>query len=140
MATNYATQPYAIPGHVNQELSPASSMSPASPRMQGYLQQHAPNPTKQLRPLKSPLYVPAALRPTEHFCNSSPMTPPKSLHGSLDSLQEHEQSSSPEAQDGLGFGAFDPEWAHEEDLGEVTGPPTREHWKVCSTAALRTRV
>jgi hypothetical protein len=60
------------------------------------------------------------------------MTPPKSLHGSLDSLKEEEvQSGSPETQHDLGFGAFDPDWAHEEDLGEVTGPPTRDHWKVC---------
>ena len=128
---NYPAQPYAIPEHMSQEPSPASSPSPISPRMQDYIQQHAPNPYKQLRPLKSPLYVPAALRPTEHFCSPSPMTPPKSLQGSLDNLQEDEAgAASTEAQHDLVYNAFDPEWAHEEDLGEVTGPPSRDHWKV----------
>ncbi len=131
MATNYPAQPYAIPEYMSQEPSPASSASPTSPRMQEYLQQHAPNPYKQLRPLKSPLYVPAALRPTEHFCTSSPMTPPKSLQGSLDNLQEdHARTASPEAHHDMAFNAFDPDWAYEEDLGEVTGPPSRDHWKV----------
>lgn len=99
--------------------------------MHEYLQQHAPNPYKQLRPLKSPLYVPAALRPTEHFVTPSPMTPPKSLHGSLDNLKDHEpQIASPDVQDHFNLEAFDPEWVQEEDLGEVTGPPTKDHWKV----------
>ena len=99
--------------------------------MQDYIQQHAPNPYKQLRPLKSPLYVPAALRPTEHFCAPSPMTPPKSLQGSLDSLQEDvARTTSPDAHDEMTLHAFDPEWAQEELLGDVTGPPTRDHWKV----------
>ncbi|KIW88261.1 uncharacterized protein Z519_11372 [Cladophialophora bantiana CBS 173.52] len=130
MATNYTTQPYAIPDYMSQQPSPASSTSPTSPRMHDYIQQHAPNPYKQLRPLKSPLYVPAALRPTEHFCTPSPMTPPKSLHGSLDSLQEDQgRTASPDHQYELGLEAFDPDWVQEEELGEVTGPPTREHWK-----------
>ena len=132
---NYMAQPYTVPDFTAQEPSPASSTSPTSPRMQDYIQQHAPNPYKQLRPLKSPLYVPAALRPTEHFCSPSPMTPPKSLHGSLDNLKEDEaRTASPDVQNELGLGVFDPDWAQEEDLGEVTGPPTREHWKVRPTS------
>ena len=131
MAMNYPTQPYTIPDYASQQPSPASSASPTSPRMQDYIQQHAPNPYKQLRPLKSPLYVPAALRPTEHFCTPSPMTPPKSLQGSLDNLQEDEdRAASPDAQHDLALAAFDPDWAQDEELGEVTGPPTRDHWKV----------
>jgi hypothetical protein len=99
--------------------------------MNEYLQQHGPNPYKQLRPLKSPLYVPAVLRPTEHFCSPSPMTPPKSLHGSLDNLQDHEtRSGSPETEHGLDIEAYDPTWIQDEDLGDVTGPPTKAHWKV----------
>lgn len=98
--------------------------------MQDYLQ-HAPNPYKQLRPLKSPLYVPAVLRPTEHFCTPSPMTPPKSLHGSLDNLQENEgQPRSADTARALDIETFDPDWVPEEDLGVVTGPPSKEHWKV----------
>ena len=129
---NYPAQPYTIPDYTSQQQpSPASSASPTSPRMQDYIQQHAPNPYKQLRRLKSPLYVPAALRPTEHFCTPSPMTPPKSLQGSLDDLQEDEaRTASPDAHHDLALAAFDPDWAQEDELGEVTGPPTRDHWKV----------
>jgi hypothetical protein len=59
------------------------------------------------------------------------MTPPKSLHGSLDNLQEDEaQEASPDAYHNLGWDAMPAEWAQEEELGEVTGPPTRDHWKV----------
>lgn len=136
MTANYSTQTYTIPENnhfiVSRQHSPASSISPQSPRMQDYLQQHAPNPYKQLRPLKSPLYVPAALRPTEHFYTPSPMTPPKSLHGSLDNLENAEpQVASPEHQYPLDLESYDPDWVQEEELGEVTGPPTKEHWKVC---------
>ncbi|KAK4944895.1 Zn finger protein [Elasticomyces elasticus] len=133
MATNSTTQTYTIPENhffARQQHSPASSPSPTSPRMQEYLQQHAPNPYKQLRPLKSPLYVPAALRPTEHFYNPSPMTPPKSLHGSLDNLQDNERrSESPEQQVYTESDPYDHMWVQEEELGDVTGPPTKEHWK-----------
>ena len=133
MATDYATQTFAIPENqrfASQQPSPASSASPASPRMQDYLQQVAPNPYKQLRPLKSPLYVPAVLRPTEHFSTMSPMTPPKSLQGSLDNLQEDHVAQSPDEQR-TDLDGFDPEWLQSEELGDVTGPPTKEHWKVC---------
>ncbi|KAJ9502778.1 Zn finger protein [Exophiala xenobiotica] len=136
MTANYSTQTYTIPqtqqNHffASQQPSPASSASPNSPRMQDDLQQHAPNPYKQLRPLKSPLYVPAALRPTEHFYTPSPMTPPKSLHESLDTLDTSEtQTGSPEQQQHLDLESYDPDWIQEADLGEVTGPPTKDHWK-----------
>jgi hypothetical protein len=130
---NYTTQTYTIPEHeryASQQPSPVSSISPASPRMHDYLQQVAPNPYKQLRPMKSPLYVPAVLRPTEHFSCTSPMTPPKSLQGSLDSLQvqEHEAEEQ-ETHYYNDLETFDTEWAQGEELGEVTGPPTKDHWK-----------
>jgi hypothetical protein len=110
--------------------------------MQDDLQQHAPNPYKQLRPLKSPLYVPAALRPTEHFYTPSPMTPPKSLHESLDTLETSEtQTGSPEQQQHLDLESYDPDWIQEADLGEVTGPPTKDHWKVrCCKQAPTARI
>lgn len=81
--------------------------------------------------MKSPLYVPAALRPTERPNKNPPTTPPKSLHGSVDSLE-----------DGFTEGVKDDtrsvpldlvvanDWFADEELGEVTGEPTREHWKV----------
>ena len=60
------------------------------------------------------------------------MTPPKSLHGSLDNLQEYERrSESPEQQTYTESDPYDHMWIQEEELGDVTGPPTKEHWKVC---------
>jgi len=133
MTTSYPPQTFQVPEnqvplYAPQEPSPASSASPTSPRINEYIKQHAPNPYKQLRPLKSPMYVPAVLRPTEHF--STPITPPKSQHGSLDSL--YNASSDAEqhaAQLQLDLDALGCDWANDEDLGDVTGPPTREHWK-----------
>lgn len=60
------------------------------------------------------------------------MTPPKSLHESLDNLRDNEaQFSGDETHYPTDFDeTFDPEWAQEEELGAVTGPPTKEHWKV----------
>src|ERR1700761_3632470 len=129
MTTTYPVQTYTVfqqnQGQYygsGQQISPASSTSPTSPRLSEY----APNPAKQLRPLKSPLYVPAVLRPTEHFPQASPMTPPKSLHGSLDSLNDNQDDMEEQAQINL---ALERDWSDDEDLGTVTGPPTREHWK-----------
>lgn len=132
MATNTQTFAYAAEAqhYVSQQHSPASSTSPASPRINDYLQQIAPNPYKQLRPLKSPLYVPAVLRPTEHFSKISPMTPPKSIHGSLDNLHDEQVDETLEP-DQFAFTGVESEWLQDEELGEVTGPPTRDHWKVC---------
>ena len=134
MASNHPPQPsqaYPIPDNIaarygyQQQPSPANSTSPISPRMTEYTQPQAPNPYKQLRPLKSPLYTPAVLRPTEHF--STPTTPPKSQHGSLDSLPEADVDATLRAaQIRL---VMEHQWANDEELGEVTGPPTREHWK-----------
>ncbi|RMD39368.1 hypothetical protein DV735_g5765, partial [Chaetothyriales sp. CBS 134920] len=127
MTTNYPAQAYPIPEFQQsafwpQQLSPASSVSPTSPRSNEQVRQHAPNPFKQLRPLKSPLYVPAVLRPTEHF--STPMTPPKSQHGSIDSLRDEELAA--QARAGLDLEALATDLL---ELGEVTGPPTHDHWK-----------
>ena len=133
MTTNYPAKTFPIPENQSTynmytEPSPASSASPTSPRMNELIQRHAPNPYKQLRPLKSPLYVPAVLRPTEHF--SSPATPPKSQHGSLDSLKDAERDAQLEAaQAELDFETLHTGWLDEDDLGDVTGPPTKEHWK-----------
>jgi hypothetical protein len=65
------------------------------------------------------------------------MTPPKSLQGSLDSLQvqEHEAEEQ-ETHYYNDLETFDTEWAQGEELGEVTGPPTKDHWKVCSNSGV----
>ncbi|KAI9874505.1 MAG: hypothetical protein M1830_009675 [Pleopsidium flavum] len=126
-----------------QQISPVSSasatplnVSPTSPRITNqhpYLPLH----TRQLRPPKSPLYVPAVLRPTERPVRQSPLTPPRSVHGSLDSLDGTEagralsRRSTGESMKKAGLGRLvEDERIGESELGTVTGLPTREHWKV----------
>lgn len=147
MAGNYSSQTHDQPNNQpplfgTQQMSPAESAmnspnnaSPTSPRFQNQLQHHVPGQVRQLRPMKSPLYVPAALRPTERPNKNTPPTPPKSLQGSLDSLQDegHASVDSLRAPVDLVVGN---DWIANEDLGEVTGEPTREHWKVSTISSL----
>jgi hypothetical protein len=92
-----------------------------------------PLQSRQLRPLKGPLYVPAALRPTERPQKSSPITPPRSVHGSLDSLNEDTEPISRRSTMESKFSSIsksaEHEWMKTEHLGTVTGMPTRDHWK-----------
>ena len=99
--------------------------------MDTFIKNQVPNHVRhlippQLRPPKSPLYVPAALRPTERPIKQSPMTPPKSLHGSLDSLEETGFDDTVGVDGAPPFDMVFPE----EELGDVTGPPNKDHWKV----------
>ncbi|GAB1199289.1 hypothetical protein APSETT444_008635 [Aspergillus pseudonomiae] len=119
---------YGQPSPIN-----TANNSPTSPR-----QQYLPLQTRQLRPPKGPLYVPAALRPTERPQKTSPPSPPRSIHGSLDSLNDGSEEPQPAltrrstiesaVSDGISKLAQD-EWMKHEHLGEVTGLPTRDHWK-----------
>jgi hypothetical protein len=144
MAVNYSTQTYTHPNNQlplfgAHQISPADSAanspnndSPTSPRSHHSLQYHIPGQVRQLRPMKSPLYVPAALRPTERPTKTTPMTPPKSMYGSLDSLEDgnaegHSRVDGTRAPLDL---VVENDWFGDEHLGEVTGEPTREHWKV----------
>jgi len=89
-------------------------------------QPYNPNPTKQLRPLKSPLYIPAVLRPTEHFPVMSPMTPPKSIRSSLQHIKETDTHEIRQSD----LDAYLSQMQVDEgELGEVTGPPKQDHWK-----------
>jgi hypothetical protein len=137
-ATTTTPAPISVYGHpspVNSAANTANS-SPTSPR-----QQFLPLQTRQLRPPKGPLYVPAALRPTERPQKPSPPTPPRSVHGSLDSLNDGSEEPQPSltrrstiesaASGGISKLAEN-EWMKNEQLGEVTGLPTRDHWKVRS--------
>ena len=135
MTSNHPPQTHSIPTRPlpeQQNTTPESSVSPTSPRLPNYFHPSMNQP-KQLREHRRPLYVPAVLRPTEFPPPHGPMTPPKSLHGSLDSLESHGEASK-----NAGTGTqFDPtswapglNWMDDEDLGEVTGPPGKEHWKV----------
>lgn len=125
---------YGQPSPTNSASNTPSNNSPTSPRMTTSLHQ-LPLQSRQLRPLKGPLYVPAALRPTERPQKSSPITPPRSVHGSLDSLNEDtsepiSRRSTMESQSSEISQVAQHEWLKNEQLGTVTGPPTREHWKV----------
>jgi hypothetical protein len=142
MAVNYASALNCNPSNnqlpfytSQQQPSPTDSaiptpqnISPTSPRMDTCLKYQLPNQVRQLRPPKSPLYVPAVLRPTERPGRQGPLTPPKSLHGSLDSLNEAGFGGGT----GRGGAPLFDFALPEEELGEVTGPPNRDHWKVGS--------
>lgn len=109
--------------------SPTSSLNPL------------PLQSRQLRPPKGPLYVPAALRPTERPTKSSPPTPPRSAHNSPDRLNgdngypASRRSTVESKGSGSGISKLaEDEWMKNEQLGEVTGLPTREHWKADSAS------
>ncbi|KAI9753521.1 MAG: hypothetical protein M4579_005118 [Chaenotheca gracillima] len=98
-----------------------------------------PNPSRQLRPPKIPLYVPAVLRPTERPSRPSSLTPPQSLSSSADTarslealngVSQHWTRDRPA--NFVGPGRFiEDEWSY--NLGDVNGPPTRDHWKPSAT-------
>lgn len=136
--TNTATNQisvYGQPSPTNSATNTPSNNSPTSPRMTTASLHQLPLQSRQLRPLKGPLYVPAALRPTERPQKSSPITPPRSVHGSLDSLNEDSSEpisrrSTMESQSSGISQSAQHEWLKNEHLGVVTGLPTRTHWKV----------
>lgn len=120
--------------------TPANN-SPTSPQLTNATIHNGPLPlqTRQLRPPKAPLYVPAALRLPDRPQKQSPPTPPRSVHGSLDSLNETETvepSSHRSTIESTGSTAVskmaEEELLKNEHLGKVTGLPTRDHWKVSS--------
>ena len=132
----------------DQKLSPAYSIpttplnvSPTSPRNPDMLP-HLPLATRQIRTPKSPMYVPAVLRPTERPHRPSPLTPPRSVHGSTDSLDRERtikppSRSSSDIQDkGLLEHGIEEEPVPEQPVGEVTGLPTRDHWKPDANATI----
>ncbi|KAL2038840.1 hypothetical protein N7G274_008362 [Stereocaulon virgatum] len=122
------------------------NLSPASPSQPSVFQ-NLPLANRQLRPPKSPMYVPAALRPTERRNRPSPLTPPRSIHGSTDSLDNAENrpaskrstTNSSALQSALGKLSEDEPSAPSiptADLPEVTDPPTRKHWKPDASATV----
>ncbi|KAG9232745.1 hypothetical protein BJ875DRAFT_380029 [Amylocarpus encephaloides] len=128
---------YTLYSTQSQPISPINSAyatpgaSPTSPRPM--LPPHVPTHTRQLRPLKSPLYVPAVLRPTDppkRMTRSSPLTPPQSMHSSFDNLENTRALNRRSADNvKLGLGSIvEAEWSTE-GLGKVTALPTRDHWK-----------
>ena len=136
------------PPSSTSEGSTPSGASPISPSTRTHgissLPPHVLYQSRQLRPPKSPLYIPAALRPTEppskhsppkHAIkamgksHSSPPTPPHSAEGEPDTAESLKRLL------GDGFAQTSmtrivtDEW---KELEDVQGAPTREHWKVSS--------
>lgn len=120
---------------INSATATPNNTSPTSPRagIPAHLSAH----TRQLRPPKSPLYVPAVLRPTDppkRTAKQSPLTPPHSKDNSFDdsdTLRTLSRRSTGDSGKG-GLGAIvEAEWSSEglEGFGKVKGMPTREHWK-----------
>ena len=136
-AAAYATPPNSQGNH--HHISPAHSavgtptnVSPSSPHP-GPILPHFPLATRQLRPPKLPLYVPAVLRPTERPHRAPPLTPPRSVHGSTDSL-DHRPGGRPPSRRSTGEShqaGSDREnpSPREPCFGAVEGLPTRDHWK-----------
>lgn len=138
MATSFpASSAYATPPNSqgNRPFSPVesgvgtpSNLSPASPHSSSMVS-NFPLLTRQLRPPKSPMYIPAALRPTERPHRPSPLTPPRSVNNSTDSLSRNEVEgplSRRSTGDSLPIDGASPV---EDNLSAVQGLPTRSHWK-----------
>lgn len=134
---------YGHPSPTNSNTNTPANGSPTSPHLAS-ANVLLPTQSRQIRPPKAPLYVPAVLRPTERPSrpqtstapttrDPSPITPPRSVHGSLDSLNEDpapvEYQANFQPKNTVSKVAEDA-WKKGERLGEVTGVPTRDHWKV----------
>lgn len=134
---------YGHPSPTNSNTNTPANSSPTSPHLASATVLF-PAQSRQIRPPKAPLYVPAVLRPTERPTrpqtstapttrDPSPITPPRSVHGSLDSLNEDpapvEYQANFQLRNTVSKVAEDA-WKKGERLGEVTGVPTRDHWKV----------
>ncbi|KAL9087386.1 MAG: hypothetical protein Q9165_006683 [Trypethelium subeluteriae] len=107
----------------------AADVSPTFQQERSFYYQHAR--PQQIRPQKSPLYVPAVYRPTERPVRQ-PVTPPAGAETSFD------LSRSPAAQRAAGEASglariVTDEW-NEAALGKVTGLPTKNHWKTLPDA------
>ena len=144
----YTTPPNSQGNHQFSPLPSASgtptNISPASPHHASSILPTFPLATRQLRPPKLPLYVPAVLRPTERAHRPSPLTPPRSVHGSTDSLDGRDGGGRPRSRrstnESLGGTDSDapsepscqPDWS----FGAVEGLPTRDHWKPDANATI----
>lgn len=140
---------YGHPSPTNSNTNTPANSSPTSPHLASATVL-LPAQSRQIRPPKAPLYVPAVLRPTERPSrpqtstapttrDPSPITPPRSVHGSLDSLNEDPapvEYANFQSRNTVSKIAEDA-WKKGERLGEVTGVPTRDHWKVSLFVFLR---
>ncbi|KAF2221607.1 hypothetical protein BDZ85DRAFT_19090 [Elsinoe ampelina] len=130
----YYRQTYSQPAN----FTPPSSVTPPNSKISPT---NVANPPKQIYAQRSCGYVPAALRPTVPARVRRPDTPPRSAQSSFESQSPSQQSRSSKSlpvtptDDVSSFMAplsqvtrvVTDEW--NEELGEVTGQPTRGHWK-----------
>lgn len=93
---------------------------------------HIPPPCRQLHPPKSPLYRPAVLRASAHSrpgtASASPSTSPKLITSDFSVVYNKPEADyiSDDFDDhDLGVDIYE----EEEEVGKVTGPPRRTHWK-----------
>ncbi|MCJ1348262.1 hypothetical protein MMC31_006493 [Peltigera leucophlebia] len=119
-------QPFPTLNHISNGTP--SNFSPSSPPPSMF--PNFPLSTHQLRPPKSPLYIPAVLRPTERPRRPSPFTPPRSVNNSTDSLTRNEGGRPPTQRASVS----DDELQRVASVGDtclnpVEGPPQRSHWK-----------
>ncbi|KAK2751141.1 hypothetical protein FQN57_000216 [Myotisia sp. PD_48] len=132
--------PYGHLSPINSNTNTPSNGSPTSPRLMNSQIHQVRSQSRQIRPPKSPLYVPAALRRTERP-KPSPLTPPRSVHGSVDNLSTDNIDPAPLSRkstvDSTNSGVSrlaEDEWLKDQNLGSVTGSPTRDHWKADSAS------
>ncbi|MCJ1332722.1 hypothetical protein MMC10_009416 [Thelotrema lepadinum] len=118
----------------NPLVNPAG-YSPASPQSHTFatsmLPPHAA--TRQIHPPRSPLYVPAVLRPTEKPINRRPLTPPRSMHSSTDSLagasKPHGRPHTPSQPITIITALTRSSTASSGPTTPTSLQPTRDHWK-----------
>lgn len=141
------------PSPQDSQAGTPSSYSPNNTRA-GYdhLPPHLAYQSRQLRPPRIPTYVPAVLRPTErpNRCSppkaaqkrisrpgSGPLTPPSSAGNSFEETVDEDEDDEEVlrrvledgmAQSGISRIVTD-EWKNR-PVEDVTGLPTRDHWKV----------
>jgi hypothetical protein len=125
-APQYASQATITPPSSSE--SP-SNTSPISPRNTFNVPSHLRMHSAQIKQPKSPLYVPAVLRPTEKPTRQSP--PKKNGFGGME-CGVNMDSSDPSF-DGIGpdtINRLETELYNDEEMRPVTGPPSRNGWKV----------
>ena len=149
-AASKGVQQTQTPPLTNSEASspengvPPSSVTSKSAATPPALTTHALYQARKFRPPQEPLYIPAALRPTEppvkfsppkygikpmgkiHSC---PPTPPHSAGGDGDNDQALQKLLNGELAKQYMTRIVTDEW---KDLEDVSGVPTKDHWKVSS--------
>lgn len=130
-----SSQPYSSQASITPPDSDSSSprehsSSPRSPlsNLPAHLQMQSTS--KQLQARRVPLYVPAVLRPTEKPARQSP---PKRGQAVSPGLAESQESISDEEETSSMSRIVTEEW-NDDRVGDVTGPPSRNHWKVSTNS------